>query len=523
MSWFNRYIVAPLAPRFALRREAAQRAVRAYYEAGQPSRVRKTRVDRSSANALNQKSAETIRTQARHLDENHDIASGILDALVANTVGTGIQPEPQVQLLDGKPADELNRALAKLFEDWRFTPEVTWQHDYFGLQRMVARSWFRDGEVFANRVTGPVSGIDHGTIVPYSIEALEADFVPYDYANPKTKVSQGIEVNDWGRPRAYYVFRRHPGDSLGGVAQLRASTDTKRVSADTMMHLAFRKRLHQLRGISIFATVINRLDDIKEIDESERIAAKVAASMAAFIKKGAPDDYVIPEITEGNPQGLRQMGFEAGIIFDDLQPGEEVGTIGSTRPNNALIPFRDSQLRSAAAGTMASFSTISKNYDGSYSAQRQELVEHYMLYQMLAGPMIYGFCQPVWDGFVNAAIVSGQVVLPPNVDKTTLYDCTHTGPAMPWVDPEKEVNARVLAMQWKLTSRSRVIRESGRQPDQINREILRDEDEAQRLGIDISGPEPPGSAPPADPPDNADPPARTKATREPRSPRKRAS
>lgn len=495
MNWFERYVVAPVAPRLALKRALAMRGVRSFYEAAEPSRYRKTRNDRRSANAQNERGVLPIRAAARHLDENFDIASGILDVLIANTVGTGIQPEPQIMLKSGEPADDVNRALLKLYDDWRFRPEVTWQYDYGTAQRLAARSWLRDGEVFGNRITGTVPGLDHGTIVPYSIELLEADFVPFDLTDRPRGIVQGVETNAWGRPRAYWVYKSHPGD-LGSI--LATTLDTKRVSADTMMHVAMRKRLHQLRGVSIFAAVMNRLDDIKEIDETERIAAKVAAAMAGFIKKGTPDMYEATGTgTDGQPT-QREMTFDAGIIFDDLVPGEDIGTIDSKRPNNALIPFRDAQLRSAAAGVGASFSSISKNYNGTYSAQRQELVEHYMLYQILASQVVYSFCQPVWDGFVAAAVVSGALELAANVDQTTLYDATHTGPAMPWVDPEKEMNAQILAYKWAFKSRSRIIRERGDNPDQVNREILRDQQEVERLGIEIIG-----DSKPADP--NADP------------------
>ncbi len=320
-----------------------------------------------------------------------------------------------------------------------------------------------------------------------------ADFVPYTLESNSPRITQGIEVSQWGRPVAYHVYKQHPGES-GALGATSIFGDTKRVSADTMLHVAFRKRLHQLRGMSLFATVLNRLDDIKEIDECERIAAKVAASMAAVIKKGSPEAY---ESADSDPNatdsGRRSMTFEPGLIFDDLAPGESIETIDTKRPNNALIPFRDSQLRSVSSGTMASNSAISKNYEGSYSSKRQELVDQYMMYQMLAGPLIYNFCQPVWDGLVDAALMSGKIVLPASVDRTTLYDCTHTGPSMPWIDPEKEANARILMMQWKLTSRSRVIRQSGNNPDQINKEIVRDQEQADKFGIDISGPkkEPP--------------------------------
>jgi lambda family phage portal protein len=497
MNWFDKYVIAPFAPKAALRRISARRALKAYYEAGEPSTARKRRTDRASANTNGLKAGENIRATARYLDENYDIAAGALDVLVANTVGSGIWPEPQILLKDGTPATDANRQLLSLFEDWRFKPDVTWQYDYFGLQRICARSAFRDGEVFANRVTGPVSGIDHGTIVPYSIEALESDFVPWSLEGSAPQVIQGIEVNDWGRPVAYRVYKRHPGESGGRVLTMAGLFETKRVPATTMMHVAYRKRLHQLRGISLFASVANRLEDIKQIDECELIAAKVAASMAAYIKKGNPDGYESP--ADPSKTGRRLMQMEAGLIFDDLEQGEDIGTIDTKRPNNALIPFRDSHLRAVASGMGSSFSSISKNYNGTYSAQRQELVEHYQMYQMIAGPIIYGFCQPVWDGFVDAAMASGALVLPANVDRATLWDCTHTGPAMPWIDPEKEVNARVTAMQWKLTSRSRVIRESGKNPDQINREIVHDQEQAGLLGIDISGPQTVREEPKKDP------------------------
>ena len=52
--------------------------------------------------------------------------------------------------------------------------------------------------------------------------------------------------------------------------------------------------------------------------------------------------------------------------------GEEIGTIDTNRPNPNLQAYRDGQLRASAAGLGASYSSISRNYNGTYSAQRQE-------------------------------------------------------------------------------------------------------------------------------------------------------
>jgi lambda family phage portal protein len=519
MSWFNRYVIAALSPQWALKREMAQRGLNAYYEAAEPSRLHKWRTDRRSANVQNDRALWPLLTQARHLEENFDLASGVLDVLVNNIIGSQIQPEPQVLLLSGEPAQEVNKKLLRLYSDWIHVCDVTRQNDLYSWYRLFGRSGFRDGEVFGQRIIGNVPCLEHGTVVPYSLEALECDFVPKDYNDLGRGIRQGIECNAWGKPRAYHVYKTHPGDWSGGVAGIGIPTPTaiKRVPADVMMHFALRKRFHQLRGISVFANVLNRFDDIKEIDDNERVAARIASAMAAYVKKGQPEMYDAPDRDSDGNAKRREMFFEPGLLFDDLQPGEEVGTIDTKRPNNALIPFRDSQMRSAAAGTMTGFSSISKNYNGTYSAQRQELVEQFVCYRQLTGMFVYRTCQPVWDGFIDAVTISGAVEIGRNVDRTTLYDCTHTNPPVPWINPVDEVNAKILQMKWGFKSRTRIIREFGDNPDEMNREIQRDQHERQRLGIQLIGdgetPQP-THAPPGPPPPKTgdDPEARRRRT-----------
>jgi lambda family phage portal protein len=233
----------------------------------------------------------------------------------------------------------------------------------------------------------------------------------------------------------------------------------------------------------VFAPVLFRFDDLKEIDENERVASRVAAAMAAYIKKGTPDLYEEVDTDEAGEPEKRVLEFEPGIVFDDLLPGEDVGTIASNRPNNALIEFRDSQLRSAAAGLMTSFSSLSKNYNGTYSAQRQELVEQFVTYRALSSFLVYRWCQPVWDGFVRACIVSGLVDVT-GADPETLYNVSHICPAMPWIDPKKEIEAAVLAEDNLYESKSSIIRKRSGVPAQVYREIKRDRQQIDQLGLE---------------------------------------
>jgi len=481
VSWINRYVIAQVSPSWALRRERAARGLKAMYEAAEKGRLHKRRGKNQSANATNQRAADSLRAEARFLEENLDIAKGALDVLVANVVGTGIQPEPLVELSTGELAEEVNRELLRLWDDWIDMPDVTGQFDYYGLQQITARTWLRDGDAFGQLLMGSVPMLDHRTEVPFSLEMLEADYVPMDLNDEARGIVQGIELNAWGRPRAVHVYKTHPGDNSS-----RVSLETKRVSSERIIHLKMVNRLHQVRGISVFASVINRLDDIKEIDESERVAARVAAAMAAYIKKGTPDMYDDTGTDEnGNPEP-RTMDWVPGMVFDDLQVGEDIGTINPSRPNNALIPFRDAQLRCAAAGIGASYSSLSKNYNGTYSAQRQELVEQRVHYGTLSGVFIRRFCMPVWYGFIDSLLATRALDLPRDVNRNTLYNATHTPPPMPWIDPKKEAEANELLEKRGYKSKSRIIRERGDNPDQVRREFQRDRSEDKRAGLDFS-------------------------------------
>jgi len=52
------------------------------------------------------------------------------------------------------------------------------------------------------------------------------------------------------------------------------------------------------------------------------------------------------------------------MIFDDLRPGEEIGTIDTNRPNRNLETYRSGQFKAIAAGAGPTFSSIARTCDG---------------------------------------------------------------------------------------------------------------------------------------------------------------
>lgn len=448
-------LVSWVSPEAAVRRAHA-RSILAYYEAAKPDRLRKGRRATGSANDDVLRAGTTLRQIARHLEQNYDLALGVINTLVANTVGgSGIGVEPQPRNLDGSINDELARQLMELHKAWKQRPEVTGQYDWPAAERMLARTWFRDGEAFTQLIGGVVPGLTHGSVVPFSLELLDPDYVPMDLNASAPRIVQGVEFNAWGAPLAYHVYKSDPLEQLSMVA-----TQTKRMSADRMLHLKTAHRIRQARGVSVFASTLNRFDDLKDYEESERIAAKIAASMAAYIKKGAPDLYN-PE-QDGSEH--RQMKFRPGMVFDDLRPGEDIGMIDTNRPNPNLETYRSGQMRAIAAGTGPTFSSIARSYNGTYSSQRQELVEGYAMYSVLSAEFVSRISRPVYQRFVEMAVASGVVRVPKGVRMETIADATYMPPAMPWIDPRREAEAWGMLEDRAYASGPEIIRKRGGNP-----------------------------------------------------------
>lgn len=424
--------IRAVSPKWAWQREQYRRALSAY-EAAKPSRLRKSGADNSSGDALMLTAGPALRGYARQLEQNYDVARGVLDVLVDRTVGPyGISWEPQPRTLDGDIHEDFAKSLLDLWRDWIRRPEVTHTLDYIAAERLAARTFYRDGELLTQLLEGRVPGLEHGTRVPFSIELIEADQMPFDFDDPSRGITQGVERNAWGRPRAFHLYLQHPGDY-----SVRLNMRKKRVSADRMLHPKIVDRIRQARGVSVFASVIRRLEDLKDYEESERIAARVAAAITGYIKRGTAEDYVPPDSDQKN----RAFRLTPGMVYDNLLPGEDVGTIESKRPSSLLDPFHRAMQRSVSSGTGAGYSSISKNYDGTYSARRQELVEDWIHYEACTALFASQFSQPIRERFVRMAIVSGLVRVPRDLDLATLDDAEYFGPAMPWIDPLKEAQA----------------------------------------------------------------------------------
>ncbi len=416
----------------------------------------------------------TLRDRARNFDENYDIATGALDALVNWTIGPyGISVEPQIRSANGEINEDRCGEVRDYWNRWSLRPDASHEHTRAQLERLLGRSKYRDGEFFVTFQDRRPAMLPALGLV---LKAMESDYCPMDSATSMGDFYQGIRKNNWGKPTEYLFYETHPGGHQAGL-------DYQRVPASQVIHSKFTKRLEQTRGVSIFATVMNRFADLKDYEESERVAARVAAAMTAYIKKGSPDMY--DSDAAAQVEGKRSFQITPGIVFDNLLVGEEAGIIQGNRPNPELVNFRNAMLRAISAGTSASYSTTAKDYNGSYSAQRQELVEQFCAYNALTQEFIGQYEILVYRRFIDR-LIAKRMISVAGIDLATLYDAEYRGPVMPWVDPQKETEANLIQVQAGFKTISQVHRERGLDPSQVMREAKMERDRIEREGLNFT-------------------------------------
>jgi lambda family phage portal protein len=452
--------------RYSVTSEASKNHAERLYDAATQTQYRKPITGGgSSPNRIMEHAGTKLRDLARHLEENHDLTNAVFDDLLNNVVGSGAKVAPMARRTNGELAVDFNKRIAELFEEWGQSPETTGDFAFEQVERQAARHLFRDGEIFIRRLVNS-GGYQYPGRIPYALDLLDADYCPMDYvvAGQENGIIQGIEVDAWGAPAFYYFYSTHPGDFQ--TTKSLYNGNTARIGAANVIHLKHTKRLRQRRGVPLIHAVINRLQDVNAYEQSELIAAKVASDLTGFIKRNSEYNGDVSVNGDNN----REFRMEAGAIFE-LLPGEDVGTISSDRPNSGLQDFRNAMMRAVAGGTGTRYSSISRDYNGTYSAQRQELQEGSIAYRTHFAYLARKFYRPIYSDFITTAILAGAAGSTRGIDLETITRADFRAPALPWIDPKKEADAYQILLNNKLESHSELIRQRGRDPLKVAEEI----------------------------------------------------
>lgn len=403
-----------------------------------------------------------IRGRARDLERNNDITQGIIGSLCRNVVGTGITPQP----LAGGP----NEKILELWDEWkkRENCDITGGSSFYDLQKMFIRRRHIDGEVlciFSMHGKGPV---------PLLLQMIEPDLLAEEvikYESGKNKVHGGVEVDDYMKPVSYH-FRLDP-----------LTWEITKVPADRVLHSYDKTRPQQVRGISELAGSMERVRDIGEYIGSELKAARIAAAHTGIVKtaQGAASmigrtvrkagEKPLQEIRPGTMNYLQQ---DEDIVFP--QPG---------RPNVNASGFVATIMRFVGLSAGLSYEQTARDLSKvNYSSARQGHLEDRRTYEEWQQDLINDFCQPIYERFVDAAVLSGALDIPDYWQNRKRYTRVRwVTPGWSWIDPQKEAAASAQLLDIGLTTHEELCGSRGKNWKDTMLQLREEQRFAEEIGL----------------------------------------
>jgi len=269
--------------------------------------------------------SELVR-KARYFEANSPLIQRIADLWEQYIVGAnGLMLSPD------SSDEEWNNAAADWFEEWGASPDVTSLQSWPTLQGLIARTWLIDGEVFVlltrdeKNPSRPMLRLIEGHRVcsPEISSPRAAAMIPDGH-----QVIDGVEVNRFGRPVAYWI---------------RNDSGAERKTTDEVLHIFEPSRAGMYRGLTHFYAVMNALHDLSDLELLEMQSAKDAAETTKVIK--TPTGDLLDDAAQWDRQTEAGSGEQNplteyyqrvfGATTKVMKTGDEYEQITSSRPSVA--------------------------------------------------------------------------------------------------------------------------------------------------------------------------------------------
>lgn len=448
----------------------------------------------------------TLRGRARELERNEPYTIRYLAALENNVYDHhGITLKSRAGELSKDPKtgqpifrfdESANRIIESAYEEWKKNPFVTRDMTLNEGGRLALRTTARDGDPLVKFV------VDSRYPFGLALQLLEPDMID-DYRNTArasgtTQIRMGVEVDEVFSTVAYWLLKNHPGDMQWWSTE---GYWSERHDAAGFLHLFRRRRITQVRDVSWLVGIMRDLKMLDGYDEAAITAARTGAAKMGFITRdpNAPGaGYVGENVDEnGNPidpalGGNMSMDAEPGLIEDLSQsPGLRFEKWDPAYPHDAYADFVKARLRRIGAGLNMGYNTLANDLENvNFSSIRAGLLDERENYKALQTWWIDHFERPIFLRWLEMALLTGQLKDPLNgaalpFAKLKKFSAHQFRPRRwPWVDPEKDINADVIAINNRLKSRSEVIEENGEQDfDDVIEQTAAEESRAAAAGV----------------------------------------
>ena len=457
-------LVGYVNPAAGIRRHQARRVLTRAFEAASPRDTWRPRRANASANADHAADAATLRAKTRTLVQNVPYMRAGLEGLVSYVIGTGISTRAT-----GRQADAFNAA----WEAWHKHCDADGRLQWYGLQAAAYRAMEQDGEVLIRlRPRRPTDGL----AIPLQLQLLEIDWL--DTSRHGTiggaDVVNGIEYDALGRPAAYYLWDRHPGEM---TLSRSLRTQSQRVPAKSIIHLYNPERPGQGRGFPRAACVIARARDLQLLEDAELArknlesrAGMVASGDVQLLGDGPPPGTATTEET-GNLGELAGGGIlrvPAGLQLTAFEPKAVPGHVDNVKLQLQLI----------ATGWGVPYELLTGDVSQTnFSSARVRRLDFKRLVEAIQwNVVIPRLVEAVAAAAQDAAALAGIIT---RAD----HKFEHNTPKWEYVNPQQDIEADQAEIEAGLSSISEKLRSRGYNPATVFEELKTDFQTLKASGV----------------------------------------
>lgn len=428
----------------------------------------------------------TIQRRAADLAVNDWSAKSGLRTIADNAIGTGLVPKSVIPHdilgISRDEAAQIGEKLEWAFSVWSQISHARGMLHFEDLQYLGISSILRSGEMLHLPVMLPLDGIGGHREFSLAIQ----DMRPARLCTPADKrtdlsIRDGIEFNSYGRPIAYWLACPPPSYVSVEADSLFSDMFVRRPAyighRQNVFHLFRHEIEEQTRGVSQLATGMKLFRNLNDALESELFAQVIAASFPIFIGLENGGVELPSEVRESlgiAEQGAyrREMEVEPGtVIFGN--PGEKPYILENKRPSSNFPPFVEIVQRSLAAMLGIPYESLTKDFSKTnYSSMRAALNEAWKLYLFYRRWFARLYTQPIWEMVLEEAYLRNFLGIADAIDNSNAlygfyegrrYWCSASwiGPAKGFIDPVKEIQATILALDNRLTTYAEAWAERG--------------------------------------------------------------
>jgi lambda family phage portal protein len=412
---------------------------------------------------------------------NNDYARAFVRMCRQNIVGpNGVVL--QAQSRDGKGnLDTLaNDAIEQEWSRWghRRNCDVAGSQSWRQIQASAVQSAVKDGEFMIRKIYGQNAGPFGFSLQILDSQRCHPQFDQNDLANGHF-IRAGIEFNQYGRPMAYHFTVPRNEDSHYDYAY--AGSNYIRIPADEIVHGFLPEMVGQKRGLPWMATGLFRMRQLAGFENAAIVNARIGASKMGVIqwKEGQGPDY--------EPEDGFEMTAEPGE-FPILPSGAELKEWSPQYPSGEFAIFNKAMLRGIAAGFGVLYNNLANDLEGvNFSSIRQGTLDEREHWKELQQWLIEALIEPVFESWLPRALLAGRILVkgqPLKAERLERYSVVTWQPRRwAWIDPNADVQASIASKNHLLMAPGQIVREQGRDPGQVWREIASDIEEMRKAGI----------------------------------------